>query len=99
MGRIVVGVRFPEVRSGVFLCGFVALRAKKMPRPLSEHDLKDLWDVQDGVVSCPSFNLLNRVQNGGQGGIAYGSAVSITESGSSKVQTGEDRRCGAVFPA
>ena len=43
--------------SGVFLCGFVALRAKKMPRPLSEHDLKDLWDVQDGVVSCPSFNL------------------------------------------
>ena len=35
----------------------VLLRAKKCHAPLSEHDLKDLWDVQDGVVSCPSFNL------------------------------------------
>jgi hypothetical protein len=51
----------------VFLCGFAALREKKMPRPLSEHDLKDLWDLQDGVVSCTSFNLLNLVQEGGQG--------------------------------
>ena len=35
----------------------VLLRAKKCHDPLSEHDLKDLKDVQDGVVSCPSFNL------------------------------------------
>jgi len=32
----------------------VLLQAKKYHAPLSEHDLKD---VQDGVVSCPSFNL------------------------------------------
>ncbi|MEY4134434.1 MAG: hypothetical protein RL386_784, partial [Bacteroidota bacterium] len=41
----------------VFLCSFAALRAKKCHAPLSEHDLKDLWDGQDGVVSCTSFNL------------------------------------------
>ena len=67
MGRIVVGVRFPEVRSGVFLCGLAALRAKKGHASLSEYDYKDLRDVQDGVVSCTSFNLLNLVQEGGQG--------------------------------
>ena len=48
------------------------------------------------VLSCKSFNPLNRVQEDGQGGIACGSAASITEPGSFKVQTGEDRRCGAM---
>ncbi|MFZ4560572.1 MAG: hypothetical protein ACOYOD_10285, partial [Saprospiraceae bacterium] len=42
---------------GVFLCGFAALRAKKYLASLSEHDFRDLKDGQDGVVSCPSFNL------------------------------------------
>ena len=45
----------------------VLLRAKKCHYPLSEHDLKDVWDVQDGVVSCPSFNPLSRVQEDGPG--------------------------------
>ncbi len=47
-------------RSGCFAQGpffFAALQAKKCHTPLSEHDLKDLWDGQDGVVSCTSFNL------------------------------------------
>ena len=42
---------------GVFLCGFAALRAKKYLASLSEHDFRDLKDVQDRVASCKSFNL------------------------------------------
>ena len=34
---------------------------------LSEHDFKDLKDLQDGIVSCPSFHPLNRVQDEGAG--------------------------------
>ena len=30
---------------------------------LSEHDFKDLKDVQDGVASCTSFHPQNRVQD------------------------------------
>ena len=54
-----VGVRFPEVRSGVFLSGLASLRAKKRSRKaakkgisggvlcsLSEHDFMDLKDGQ-----------------------------------------------------
>jgi hypothetical protein len=49
MDRMVVLVRFPEVSSGVFLCGFAALRAKKkVTYLLSEHDFDDLKDGQDG---------------------------------------------------
>ena len=57
-------------RKGCFslrLCGFAALREKKCHALLSEHDYKDLKDLQDYATSCPSFNLLNRVQEDGQG--------------------------------
>jgi hypothetical protein len=37
---------------------------------LSEHDFKDLKDVQDGIASCKSFHPQNRVRDGGQGGVA-----------------------------
>ncbi len=48
-------------------CFFAALRVKKFHALLSEHDYKDLKDLQDYATSCPSFNLLNRVQKDGQG--------------------------------
>ena len=32
-------------------------REKNVMHLLSEHDFKDLKDGQDGVTSCPSFNL------------------------------------------
>jgi hypothetical protein len=50
----------------VFLCGFAS---EKNTTPLCLNTiLEDLKDVQDGVISCPSFNLLNLVQEDGQGG-------------------------------
>ena len=33
----------------------------------SEHDFKDLQDLQDGVASCKSFHPQNRVQDEGKG--------------------------------
>ena len=53
----------------VFLCGFAR---KKCHDPLSEHDYKDLNDLQDCATSCPSFNLLNLVQEDGQGARGWG---------------------------
>ena len=40
---------------------------KKCLTSLSEHDFKDLKDVQDRVASCKSFNPQNRVQDEGKG--------------------------------
>ena len=42
---------------GSLFLSYSILRAKKCHAPLSEHDYMDLKDLQDGVVSCPSFNL------------------------------------------
>ena len=41
------------------------VRGEGVLRSLSEHDFRDLKDGQDGIVSCPSFNFLNRVQDDG----------------------------------
>jgi hypothetical protein len=60
--------------------------------------LEDLKDVQDGIVSCTSFNLLNLVQDGGQGGAVSWSAVSMTLDPLIRFITGsdgdDDARCG-----
>ena len=56
-------------RFSLRLCGFAALRLcerKKCLTSLSEHDFKDLKDVQDGAVSCKSFHPQNRVQDEGK---------------------------------
>ena len=43
---------------------------------LSEHDFKDLLDVQDGIASCTSFHPQNRVQDEGKGWCCIQSAKS-----------------------
>ena len=55
--------------TAVFLCGFAS---EKNTTPLCLNTiLEDLKDVQDGVISCPTFNLLNLVQEDGWGALGW----------------------------